>query len=68
MADYTDQMYLVRISEELRAKCPEEALSSFLERLKNEETEAVVEQVCTGIKFFVECQTGEVCHVVHPQD
>tara|TARA_B100000131_G_scaffold45449_3_gene40646 strand:- start:234 stop:431 length:198 start_codon:yes stop_codon:yes gene_type:complete len=51
--------YSVEITDELEAESPKEALRDMLERLRSEETVAVVTQLETGEIFHIECQTGE---------
>ena len=54
-----EKTYQVRVIEEIEATSPEEALRAFLDRLRNEETEACIEHLKSGEKYFMECQTGE---------
>lgn len=51
--------YRIEITDEVDATGPREALAEFLDRVENEETEAIVTHIATGVEHSFEIQTGE---------
>tara|TARA_R100001530_G_scaffold94824_1_gene65846 strand:- start:551 stop:745 length:195 start_codon:yes stop_codon:yes gene_type:complete len=55
--------YSIEITDELEADNPNAALQDTLERLRSEQTVALVTNLETNEEFYIECQTGE--HLKH---
>ena len=51
--------YKVTVTDDIKESTPQRALSCFLARLRDEETEAKVVKLSTNEVVFIECQSGE---------